>query len=54
MGSKKNKNGSPHPLNCNPLPVVFLLHGKELMGDAEKDPLLQQTVTLVLPVLKLF
>jgi hypothetical protein len=43
MGSKKNKNGSPRPPMAAPSPAVFLSHGRELMGNAEKDHLLQRT-----------
>jgi hypothetical protein len=35
---------APAPAMAAPSPAVFLSHGRELMGNAEKDYLLQRTV----------
>jgi hypothetical protein len=39
MGSKKTRMAAPAPSIAAPSPAVFLLYGRELMGNAEKDHL---------------
>jgi hypothetical protein len=44
MEARKTRMAAPAPAMAAPPPAVFLLHGRELMGNAEKDHLLQRTV----------
>jgi hypothetical protein len=45
MGSaRKTRMAARAPVMAAPSPAVFLSHGRELMGNAENEHLLQQTV----------